>query len=400
MVHESVGLFYGGDFVQNEVTANQVEILTAEILVLKNQTAANIIEIGKRLIKVKEMLPHGEWGKWLKERVEFSHRTANKFMQAAQMFGNSPPVANLGATKVFVLLEAPAEQRDELISKPQVIPSTGEAKTINEMTKRELEQVKKAMKDAEQARAALEKANEKMAELEERAEKERAARQSLEEEIERLRREGSPEARVKIAELERRLEKERETAAERETEIRKLREAMSSLEKRVKELENAPPKVVYKVDPALESELEAARDEADRYRRELEEMQKEKAAFEAMVAQLKKERAAPKRSLKDGSELRQTLERASSLARELGGVMDRLVKNHGSVLTALARDNAGDGDDLRDVAGKTVDSMAYTMFRLSLEFLSDRLVGLFDLLEEKPPKLAVLKGGKYGAEKA
>lgn len=49
--------------MSNKTVADQVEILTAEILVLKNQAAANIIEIGKRLIKVKEMLPHGEWGK-------------------------------------------------------------------------------------------------------------------------------------------------------------------------------------------------------------------------------------------------------------------------------------------------------------------------------------------------
>lgn len=47
----------------NEIANSQIDILTSEILLLKHQTAANIIEIGKRLIKVKEMLPHGEWGK-------------------------------------------------------------------------------------------------------------------------------------------------------------------------------------------------------------------------------------------------------------------------------------------------------------------------------------------------
>ena len=230
-----------------DVVASQVEIITAEILVLKNQTAANIIEIGKRLVKVKEMLPHGEWGKWLQDRVEFSHQTADKFMRVAREFENYAPVRNLGVSKVFALLEVPADQRDELVSRPQVIPSTGEVKTIGEMTKRELEQVKRAMKDAEQARSALETAQAKLSEVEERSREAEAARRQLQEELERLKENPATELEGKIAELERALELARKAAADREAEAEKLRNALLSLEKRLKELENAPPKVVEKI---------------------------------------------------------------------------------------------------------------------------------------------------------
>ena len=54
-----------------ELTEFNIEKTTAEILMLKDQTAQNIIEIGKRLIKVKENLQHGEFTEWLKKRVEF-----------------------------------------------------------------------------------------------------------------------------------------------------------------------------------------------------------------------------------------------------------------------------------------------------------------------------------------
>lgn len=78
-----------------ELQQSNLEQLTAEILVFKQQTAVNIIEIGRRLIQVKEILPHGEWGKWLEERVEFSQWTANKFMRAANEFSNCGAFNNL-----------------------------------------------------------------------------------------------------------------------------------------------------------------------------------------------------------------------------------------------------------------------------------------------------------------
>ena len=97
----------------NDLT--NVSQLTAEIVLLKNQTAQNIIEIGKRLIQVKEQLPHGEWGKWLEEKVEFTHQTANKFMKVAEEMSNYSSMRNLGTAKVFSLLSLPQDQREDFI---------------------------------------------------------------------------------------------------------------------------------------------------------------------------------------------------------------------------------------------------------------------------------------------
>lgn len=114
-------------------------MLTAEILIYKQQTAQNIIEIGKRLIEVKEALGHGEWESWLKEKVDFSSVTAWRFMKAAQSFGNLSTLKDFSQSKIFALLDLPAECREEFIKQ----------NPVNQMTTRELQQAIKLQKEAE-----------------------------------------------------------------------------------------------------------------------------------------------------------------------------------------------------------------------------------------------------------
>lgn len=122
----------------NEIQTTVIDTLTVEILILKQQTAQSIIEIGKRLITVKESLPHGEWGKYLEEKVDFSQSTANRFMKVANEFSNSSTLMNLSQSKVFALLSLPQEERENFVKENQV----------NEMTTRELQQ---AIKDRDKA---------------------------------------------------------------------------------------------------------------------------------------------------------------------------------------------------------------------------------------------------------
>ena len=121
----------------NEI--QDINRIETEINMLKHQTAQNIIEIGKRLIEAKAMLPHGEWGKWLEEKAQFSHRTANNFMKVSLEFEDSQALANLGQSKVFALLDLPQDQRDDFIQE----------NPIDEMTTRELQQAIKDKKDLE-----------------------------------------------------------------------------------------------------------------------------------------------------------------------------------------------------------------------------------------------------------
>lgn len=126
-----------GEENMQELTEFNIENATAKILMLKEQTAQNIIEIGKTLIEVKSKLEYGEFGIWLKNKVEFTHQTANKFMKVATEFPDYAPVRNLGTRKLFVLAGLDEEDRQEVMQE----------NNIEEMTTRELEQVVKEKKE-------------------------------------------------------------------------------------------------------------------------------------------------------------------------------------------------------------------------------------------------------------
>ena len=120
-------------------TNKNLETLTTEILIYKEQVGAGIIEIGKRLIQAKELVGHGNWLNYLKEKVDFSVMTANKFMRIANEYSNVKSTLLLGTEKLYLLLDVPSEERETFIESKHVVNDT--EKTVNEMTTRELQRV-------------------------------------------------------------------------------------------------------------------------------------------------------------------------------------------------------------------------------------------------------------------
>ena len=92
--------------MQNQLPA-EVETLTAEIQVYKQQAGACIVEIGRRLIQAKDLLPHGQWASWLAEKVEFSEKTAQNFMRVAREYAKSATGCGFGAVEGFAFVTAP-----------------------------------------------------------------------------------------------------------------------------------------------------------------------------------------------------------------------------------------------------------------------------------------------------
>lgn len=81
-------------------------------------------------------MAHGQFGQWL-ESIEFNHSTANKMMQAYEEFGNSESIPNLGTAKIFEMLSLPETvSREEFVSEPHTVPSTGESKTVDEIDRK------------------------------------------------------------------------------------------------------------------------------------------------------------------------------------------------------------------------------------------------------------------------
>lgn len=107
-----------------------IETITGDILEAKRQGGEAILTIGRCLIEAKEMLSHGEWRSWLEERVEFSERSAQRFMRLAREWSNPTTLSDLGASKALMLLALPEGERERFVEDHNVI----------DMSARQLEQ--------------------------------------------------------------------------------------------------------------------------------------------------------------------------------------------------------------------------------------------------------------------
>ncbi|MBK3312558.1 MULTISPECIES: DUF3102 domain-containing protein [Bacillales] len=162
----------------NEVMSlsNDINVITAEIKSYQQIAGQSIFEMGKRLKHVKENdLAHGEFAKWAKETFGFHATTTSRMIAAYDQFGEISDVAKIGNGQIFEMLTLPSNiDRQQFIEQPHIIPSTGEQKTVDEMTVRELREVKKSLKEKDKL---LEQAERKMQESQRELEQARKSEQ-------------------------------------------------------------------------------------------------------------------------------------------------------------------------------------------------------------------------------
>lgn len=248
------------------------ELIAAEINHIKEETKRivlnNSIEIGRRLTEAKLIVPHGEWGKWLEEKVDYSKTTANNLMNIFNEYGaaqmdllgsniNDTVFANITYTQAVELL---------LIKNPEERKEFVENNDMENMSTREL---KKAIADLKKSEKEKEEYKNKYEKLKNKAEEDQKA-------------------------LVQAVEKAAEHANEMEIEKNKLLEEMSNnskiaeeaikkikeYEDKIKELEERATDVIPGIDEEQMKKIE------EEHKKKIEKLLSEKEKIESKLKEI------------------------------------------------------------------------------------------------------------------
>ena len=252
-----------------------LEVIAAEIHTFTASMLNNVIEIGRRLCEAKEMMPYGEFGKWVKENTAYSVSSANNFMRlfneygAAQgsLFGaetESQTLGKLSYSKALALLAVPAEEREAF----------AERVDAEHLSSRELQE---AIRERDEARSEANNTAVKLAE----AENELAA---AKETIQYMSDQGEVQKRIDAAVADALKEAEKTAAAERKT----LEGKIAAAEKGLKESQ-AVAERFRKASEEKDAVIEKQKAEGitsiekERLTREIEDLKKQLAMSDTAV---------------------------------------------------------------------------------------------------------------------
>ena len=260
------------------------------------------IEIGRRLVEAKELLPHGEWLPWLQRETEFSERSAQDYMRVFKdysatqlgLFGpetNTQTFADLPISKALALLSVPESDREAFAKEV-------DAEHIS------VRELKQAIKERDEALAREKAAMQDLAGVQAEAEKMQHAIDTLSgdrDDLDRLRAETEKkleEAQKQITELENRpVEVAVETVRDEEAIAAAAKEAkekaeaaakkkIADLEKKLNKAENERAEAVKKAESAgqdAEKKLKQATAAAEKIKADLEEARKQLKASDSDI---------------------------------------------------------------------------------------------------------------------
>ena len=133
--------------------SNNLTTIETEIKSYQNLAGQSIFEIGRRLKHVKENdLAHGEFGKWL-ESINMNNQQAHRFMKVSEEYeqSNLTTSLNLGLNVLYEIATLPESERTK-----EHVTTKGETKTPDEMTVKELRELKKQLKQRDEEKKQLE----------------------------------------------------------------------------------------------------------------------------------------------------------------------------------------------------------------------------------------------------
>jgi hypothetical protein len=96
--------------------AQELQTAAQRIRQLVQRTLDDLLVVGQELLAVKDALPHGQFGPWLRAEFGWTERTARHFMTVAQRFGPKPDMISdlpIEPTAAY-LLAAPSAPREAM----------------------------------------------------------------------------------------------------------------------------------------------------------------------------------------------------------------------------------------------------------------------------------------------
>ena len=239
-----------GDIVK---TYRSREEIACEINIIKEKVLRTAllgaIDVGRLLCEAKEIVPHGEWGTWLGEYVDYSTTTANDLMRLyreynddqIKLFGrtNEELYGRLSVSQALALLALPEPAREEFV----------ETHDMEEISVRDLREeistLKAELEKAEGGRQAAETERDLSKKLAEAAEeRERAAKANADASAKQLAKKAR-EAEEKLEKAQKEAEQARRDA---DAAAKKLAEREKENEQLQIQLDEKPePEVVEKI---------------------------------------------------------------------------------------------------------------------------------------------------------
>ncbi|MBM7713039.1 hypothetical protein JOC94_000005 [Bacillus thermophilus] len=137
----------GNHDLSTDKLSQDLNVITAEINAYQRVAGEAIFEIGRRLKHVKENdLAHGEFMEWY-ESIGLTKDFVSKAIKVAEQLSKFETSRNIGMDALYLIATLPPEKREV-----EHVTDKGEMKKPEEMTVRELRELKKALKQAEAER--------------------------------------------------------------------------------------------------------------------------------------------------------------------------------------------------------------------------------------------------------
>ena len=249
------------------ITTRSAEVVTTEIKAIEKQLVRAVIygyiEIGRLLTEAKQIVGHGGWGKYLEENVKYSQQWATNLMNLYNEYGdqqeslfqstfaNSKSFGNLDVTKHVLLLKIPAEEREAFV----------ESTDAEHKSTRELEQ---AIRERNEAELRREEAERIAADSQKEAASAVADAQEYKERMEAAQR-AEKAAEDKVTDLMKHVKAARKDAEKAQKELEELRtnptvpqEVMEQMQK------EAAAQAAASLQADFEAKLVAAQQEAEK----------------------------------------------------------------------------------------------------------------------------------------